>query len=497
MYIWYHTFKFLLMDLTQILLLSLIILLIINIILTLKGKVDNTFEEFSSIKNQITQQARETEKSFRDEFRLNREETQLTSKELREEVGKQWQNFTRTFTEQLQWLIRNTDEKLNQFRIENETSHKINRKELGDAFLAFRNDVQVSLEQFGSQLRRNFADFKEMQNQQAMVVNEKLTELRSTLEKSIQHLQEGNEKKLEEMRRTVDEKLQETLDKRLAHSFELVSKNLESVQKGLGEMQQLAIGVGDLKRVLSNVKTRGTMGEIQLGNILEQLLAPEQYEVNAITKPGSNNRVEFAIRIPQQNPDHKFIRMPVDSKFPVEDYYKLTDAYENNQPGAAEIAGKALENAIKKAAKDIRDKYLNPPDTTDIGILFLPVEGLYAEAVRRPALLETLRSDYQIIVAGPTTLSAILHTISFAYKTMALEQRSGEIKKTLSAVRTEFGKFGDVLKKAQEKINKASEDIDELVGARTKKINAKLKSFDELPANEAGLLLDQLPDEEL
>lgn len=485
------------MDLTLILLISLIILLIINIILTIRVKDAHIAEEISTLKNLNAQQARDIEKSFREEFRVNREEAQLTSKDLREEVGRQLQGFTRTFSEQLHLLVKSTDEKFNQFRTENEIAHKVNRKELSEAFQVFRNDVQTTLETFGTQLRRNFTDFKEMQNQQAIVANEKLSELRFTLEKSIQHLQEGNEKKLEEMRRTVDEKLQETLDKRLAHSFELVSKNLESVQKGLGEMQQLAIGVGDLKRVLSNVKTRGTMGEIQLGNILEQLLAPEQYEVNAITKPGSNNRVEFAIRIPQQNPDHKFIRMPVDSKFPVEDYYKLTDAYENNQPGAAEIAGKALENAIKKAAKDIRDKYLNPPDTTDIGILFLPVEGLYAEAVRRPALLEALRSDYQIIVAGPTTLSAILHTISFAYKTMALEQRSGEIKKTLSAVRTEFGKFGDVLKKAQEKINKASEDIDELVGARTKKINAKLKSFDELPANEAGLLLDQLPDEEL
>jgi DNA recombination protein RmuC len=292
------------------------------------------------------------------------------------------------------------------------------------------------------------------------------------------------------MRNTVDEKLQKTLEARLTAAFDTVSKNLESVQKGLGEMQSLATGVGDLKKVLSNVKTRGTLGELQLSNILEQLLAPEQYEINSVTKKGTNNRVEFAIKIPQQNQDNKILLMPIDSKFPIEDYYTLLAAYEASDSVAADAAGKALENAIKKAAKDIHEKYINPPDTTEIGLLFLPIEGLYAEAVRRPALMEVLQREYQIILTGPTTLSAILSTISFGYKSMALEQRSGEIKKTLSAVKTEFGKFGDILKKAQEKINKASEDIDELVGTRTKKINAKLKSFEELPAAETKILLD-------
>jgi DNA recombination protein RmuC len=219
-------------------------------------------------------------------------------------------------------------------------------------------------------------------------------------------------------------------------------------------------------------------------------LAPEQYEINTITKKGTNNRVEFAIKIPQQNQENKILLMPIDSKFPIEDYYALLSAYEASDSFAADLAGKALESAIKKAAKDIHEKYISPPDTTEIGLLFLPIEGLYAEAVRRPILMETLQREYQIILTGPTTLSAILSTISFGYRTMALEQRSGEIKKTLSAVKTEFGKFGDVLKKAQEKINKASEDIDELVGARTKKINARLKSFEELPATETKILLE-------
>jgi len=292
------------------------------------------------------------------------------------------------------------------------------------------------------------------------------------------------------MRNTVDEKLQKTLETRLTQAFDTVSKNLESVQRGLGEMQQLAVGVGDLKRVLGNVKTRGILGEIQLSNILEQLLAPEQYEINTITKIGTNNRVEFAIKIPQQNQDNKILLMPIDSKFPIEANYSLLAAYEASDSVAADAAGKTLGNAIKKAAKNIHEKYINPPDTTEIGLLFLPIESLYAEAIRRPALMEILQRDFQIIITGPTTLSAILSTISFGYRTMALEQRSGEIKKTLSAVKTEFGKFGDVLKKAQEKINKASKDIDELVGARTKKINAKFNSFEELPTPETKLLLD-------
>jgi len=296
------------------------------------------------------------------------------------------------------------------------------------------------------------------------------------------------------MRATVDEKLQKTLETRLTQSFEIVSKNLESVQKGLGEMQQLAVGVGDLKKVLSNVKTRGILGEVQLGNILEQILAPEQYEVNVITKPGTANRVEFAIKIPQPNKDNKIQLMPIDSKFPIESYYALLAAYDTNNTVAADIASRALENAIKKAAKDINEKYISVPDTSEMGLLFLPVEGLYAEVVRRPELMEVLQRQYQIIVTGPTTLSAILNTISFGYKTMALEQRSGEIKKVLQAVKTEFKLFGDVLNAAQKKILNAHDDIDKLVGTRTKQIQRKLKDFEDLPVSEANSLLGELED---
>jgi DNA recombination protein RmuC len=476
----------------QILTLLIAVFLIVNIILTLRTGRKEESNDLTEIKNSISlfiQNLKDTEKNLKDEFVTNRKENSETASGLRTEVGEQLNKFTQTFSGQLTALTNSVGEKFDAFQKTIDTNNKDSRQELKDNLELFKTDLNNGLKNFNDKLRENFTDLLNNQKAQNEANNVKLGELKITLESSIKNMQEGNEKKLEEMRNTVDEKLQKTLEARLTQSFEMVSKNLESVQKGLGEMQQLATGVGDLKKVLSNVKTRGILGEIQLSNILEQLLSPEQYEINFITKKGTANRVEFAIKIPQQNQDNKVLLMPIDSKFPIEDYYTLLAAYEANDSPAAENAGRALENAIKKAAKDIHEKYIDPPDTSEIGLLFLPIEGLYAEAVRRPALMEILQREYQIIITGPTTLSAILSTISFGYKTMALEQRSGEIKKTLSAVKTEFGKFGDTLKKAQEKINKASEDIDELVGARTKKINARLKSFEELPANEANLLL--------
>ena len=488
------------MELIYISLSVIAILLIVNIILTFKAGKKDTTNELSEIKNSIasfTSNLKDTERNLKDEFATNRKEASQVSKDLREEVSNQLNAFTKTFSDQLTALTKIIEDKFTSFQSTIESNNKESRKELKENLEAFKNELNDALKEYRERLRDQFGEFERNQQTQNVANSEKLDSIKKTLETSIKNLQEGNEKKLEEMRNTVDEKLQKTLEIRLTQSFELVSKNLESVQKGLGEMQSLAVGVGDLKKVLSNVKTRGTLGEIQLSNILEQILAPEQYEINTITKQGTNNRVEFAIKIPQQNQDNKILLMPIDSKFPIEDYYTLLAAYEAGDSAAADAAGKALENAIKKAAKDIHEKYISPPDTSEIGLLFLPIEGLYAEAVRRPALMETLQREYQIILTGPTTLSAILATISFGYKTMALEQRSGEIKKTLSAVKTEFGKFGDVLKKAQEKINKASDDIDELVGARTKKINAKLKSFEELPTAEVKLLLDSSNEEDI
>lgn len=488
------------METTYIFLTVITILLIVILIRVFIKETKEESTELTEIKNlvaSLTQNLKDAETNLKNEFVTNRKEAAQGSKDLREEVSNQLNAFTKTFSDQLTALTKIIEDKFTSFQSTIETNNKESRKELKENLEAFKNELNDALKDYKEKLRDNFSDFSKQQQTQNVANSEKLDSIKKTLETSIKNLQEGNEKKLEEMRNTVDEKLQKTLETRLTQSFELVSKNLESVQKGLGEMQSLAVGVGDLKKVLSNVKTRGTLGEIQLSNILEQILAPEQYEINTITKQGTNNRVEFAIKIPQQNQDNKILLMPIDSKFPIEDYYTLLAAYEASDSVAADSAGKALENAIKKAARDIHEKYISPPDTSEIGLLFLPIEGLYAEAVRRPALMETLQREYQIILTGPTTLSAILATISFGYKTMALEQRSGEIKKTLSAVKTEFGKFGDVLKRAQEKINKASEDIDELVGARTKKINAKLKSFEELSAADTNLLIDNINETDL
>ena len=499
------------MTLTSIFLILVIILLIANIILTLKVGKKETGSELNEIKfsiGSLTQNLKDTESNLKTEFTTNRKESADTASVLRTEIVNQLNTFTQTFSEQLGILTRSneakleairktTEEKLLAFQTSIDFNSKESRAELKVNLETFKTELNNALKDYRERLREQFAEFEKTQQTQIASSTEKLSEIKTTLEKSVKSMQDSNELKLEEMRKTVDEKLEKTLETRLTQSFNLVSERLETVHKGLGEMQQLAVGVGDLKKVLSNVKTRGILGEIQLSNILEQLLAPEQYEINAITKKGTNNRVEFAIKIPQQNQDNKILLMPIDSKFPIEDYYTVLAAYDAGDTNAADAAGRALENAIKKAARDIHEKYIGPPDTTEIGLLFLPIEGLYAEAVRRPALMEILQREYQVILTGPTTLSAILSTISFGYKTMALEQRSGEIKKTLSAVKTEFGKFGDILKKAQEKINKASEDIDELVGARTKKINAKLRSFEELPAAETRSLLETSSDSEL
>ena len=486
------------------------ILLIVILVVGLRSRANSNTNELAALKFSVvnvSQQVKDSASLLQTEFVTNRAEAAQSSRDQRSESSTQLAAFGKTisdsvhqiselqgmqlssFAEQLNNLTGTVNEKLSSFQGSIEQAGKDGRKEQRENGDHLKNDLNSALKDFKEKLRENFSDFENLQHALNRTSSEKLDVIKNTLESSIKNLQEGNEKKLEEMRHTVDEKLQKTLEARLSQSFELVSKNLESVQKGLGEMQQLAVGVGDLKKVLTNVKTRGILGEVQLANILEQMLSPEQYEINCITKPGTANRVEFAIKIPQHRQDNKVLLMPIDSKFPIEDYYNLIAAYDAGDQVAAEAAGRALENAIKKCARDIHEKYICPPETSELGLLFLPIEGLYAEAVRRPALMETLQRDYQIIVTGPTTLSAILNTISFGYKTMALEQRSGEIKQTLSAVKTEFSKFGDVLKKAQEKINRASEDIDELVGARTKKINSKLKSFEELPAAEANTLL--------
>lgn len=399
-----------------------------------------------------------------------------------------------------------------QERTERVVKHEIanNREEGTTQARSLREEMSNSLARFNDSVLKQMSDIANLQKNQLDTFasqlnrltesNEKrLGELKTAVESKLTQIQSDNASKLEEMRRTVDEKLQGTLEKRLGESFRLVSERLEQVHKGLGEMQSLASGVGDLKRVLTNVKTRGTWGEMQLANLLEQILTPEQYAQNVATKLGSNEHVEFAIKLPgRHEKDGMIVWLPIDAKFPKEDYERLVEASEKADPVAVEQASKQLELRIKTEAKDIRDKYLDPPNTTDFAILYLSIEGLYAEALRRPGLLDTLQREYRVTVAGPTVLGALLNSLQMGFRTLAIEKRSSEVWKVLGAVKTEFGKFGEVIDRVQRKLQEASNVVDS-AATRTRAIERKLREVQELPATEATALLgdSEVPPTEL
>jgi len=332
-----------------------------------------------------------------------------------------------------------------------------------------REEQRNTLKDFQETFAKNVQNFNELQKQKFETMQQKQDELVKT-----------TELRLEKMRETVDEKLHKTLEERLGKSFEIVTQQLLSVQKGLGEMQTLAAGVGDLKKVLSNVKTRGVLGEIQLANILEQILAPEQYAANVKTKKGSDALVEFALKLPGKSESEGPVYLPIDAKFPQEDYLRLQSAYENGDPNLIDTSLRALLQNIKKFAKDISQKYIDPPHTTDFGILFLPIEGLYAEVVRHPDLIAQLQRESKIVITGPTTLAAMLNSLQMGFRTLAIQKRSSEVWQILAAVKKEFQMFGGVLEKAQKKINEADQEINKLVTTRTKMMLSKLRKVETL-----------------
>lgn len=319
--------------------------------------------------------------------------------------------------------------------------------------------------------------------------DKRLAEVRQTLEEKLKTLQDDNAQKLEQMRQTVDEKLHATLEQRLTESFKFVSDRLDLVHKGLGEMQSLAVGVGDLKRVLTNVKTRGTWGEIQLGSLLEEMLAPSQFDRNVITKKGSNERVEFAIKLPGRNSDDGVVWLPIDAKFPREDYERLIEAQERADPSAVEESTRQLEGRIKNEAKVIREKYIDPPNTTDFALMFLPTEGLYAEVIRRQGLIDFLQRTYRVTVVGPSNLTAFLSSLQMGFRTLAIEKRSSEVWELLAAVKTEFGKFADILAKTKKKLEEATNTIGS-AEVRTRAITRKLKGVEGLTEQKATNLLE-------
>ena len=438
-------------EMVEALLIVIIILLVINIYITIKPKS----VDMDPIQRNMEQKLISVEKALREEFTINREESRKNEQSNRTEIGSSIEKLSSSI---LSNMIDLSNLQKNQFD-------------------TYSRTMERTLDAFNYNLRASIDDLTKLQN-------EKFTELTKATEDN-----------LEKMRVTVDEKLQSTLEKRLGESFKMVSERLEEVHKGLGEMQNLAAGVGDLKKVLSNTKTRGVLGEVQLERILEQFLSPEQYEKNVITKKGSRETVEFAIKLPGKDYDNEMIYLPLDAKFPLEVYNKLLDAYDSQNQAAIDVASKNLEKFIKKSAKDIRDKYIDPPNTTDFGLMFLPTEGIYAEVLKNQSLVELVQRDYKVNITGPTTLVALLNSLQMGFRSLAIEKHSSEVWKILGAVKTEFSKFETVLNSAQNKLNQASSEIDKLVGTRTRQINRKLKSVDKLSFEDTGIYLPQDYDE--
>jgi DNA recombination protein RmuC len=451
----------------DILLILAIILLVINLLITLFKKSNFNSNE---LKNEIIKLHFEISKIdplVRTEFSINRNEVEKNAKELRNELSISMNRF---------------NEQLMSTSLENRT-------ELTKSLKSFEEKLVTTAKDLNELQRNKFNDLLRQQEQTKTDTENKLEKIRETIEKKLEILQEDNHKKLEQMRVTVDEKLQTTLEKRFNDSFTLISDRLELVHKGLGEMQTLAMNVNDIKKVMTNVKTRGIMGEYQLANILEDLLTNEQYEKNVKTKLGSGVHVEFAIKLPNNNSLNKTLWLPIDSKFPKEDYEALVDAYEEGDPIKLENLRKAFKNSIIKNAKDIKEKYIDPPNTTEYGIMFLPFESLYAEVLRTPGLFELLQKDYKITITGPTTLSALLNSLQMGFRTLAIEKRSSEVWDILGVVKTEFGKFGTILEKTKKKLQEATNTIDQ-AGVRTRAIERQLINVQELPSSEKQLKIE-------
>jgi DNA recombination protein RmuC len=434
----------------------------------------------------LQQQVDRLDHNLKTELRHNREEVGQTALQNRRELADALHHLTGELRLMLA-EIKQEQKELTAKTVEQleRTAQKIDAR-LADLNQQAKNDQQLLREvqtgifkDFGQTFEKKVNELNEQQRNNFIELQKRQTELVSS-----------TEKKLDEMRATVDEKLTKTLSERLGESFETVGKQLIEVQKGLGEMQSIAADVGGLKKVLSNVKLRGGVGEVQLAMILEQILAPGQYDTQVRTKTASNEPVEFAIKLPGRSEDeNSFVYLPIDAKFPKDTYEYLLQAYEAANPDEIEQATRKLELTIRKMAKDIRDKYIDPPYTTDFAIMFLPFESIYAEVIRRSALVDQLRDEYKITVAGPTTLTAILNSLQMGFRTLALQKRSSEVWKVLGAVKTEFDKFGGLLEKAQRNIHLAGDTVDELLGKRSRAITRRLKSIESLPEAEARMLL--------
>jgi DNA recombination protein RmuC len=426
-----------------------------------------------------------TERLVREEIAKNREEATANARMGREEVSRGLNDFLQN----LEKMRETVETKLAAMQESGERSGAANRDAVGKSLKEFSETLRDGMKDHAARQDKQLEFFSSNLKTLTDTNSQELQKLRDLIEKQLKELQKDNAQKLDQMRATVDEKLHETLERRLGESFKLVSERLESVHKGLGEMQTLAAGVGDLKRVFTNIKIRGGWGEMQLGNLLEQLLSPEQYEANVAPNPHSDQRVEYAIKLPGGDDSGGApLWLPIDAKFPLEDYQRLLDAQEASDAVKVEEAARALETRIKLEARNIRDKYISPPHTTDFAILFLPVEGLYAEILRRPGLADAVQRDFRVAMMGPTTLGAILNALQMGFRTLAIQKRSSEVWEVLGAVKTEFGKFGDVLDKVEKKLHEASGTVEQ-AKTRTRQMERKLKDVQELPPEDSARLL--------
>lgn len=442
-----------------------------------------------------------TERAVREEVSRNRDETSGNSKQMREEMASAMSQLSDSFLKRIMEISQLQKDQLDSFTRQLATLTQGNELKLGEMRQSMERrltqlnlDANQNAQQGCEQLAKSLGEFAQSfsANQQVLTqtMELKLEQMRQTIEGKLVALQQDTAQKLEVMRATVDEKLHATLEKRLGESFQIVSERLELVHKGLGEMQSLANGVGDLKKVLSNIKTRGNWGEVQLGNLLEQMLTPEQYAANVQVNPSSADRVEYAIRLPGREGGCE-VWLPIDAKFPQEDYQRLLEAADRGEADTVAACAAALETRIRGEAKKIREKYICLPHTTDFAIMFLPTEGLFAEVLRRPGLCDGILHEHRVVLTGPTTLAAVLSSLQMGFRTLAIEKRSSEVWDVLGAVKTEFGKFGDVLEKVQKKLDEASKTIDS-AATRSRVLERKLKGVEAMPQEEASALLGDM-----
>lgn len=518
-----------------ILLILISINLLLIVLLFFKKSGDKQLLNYLERKYTILEtQLAHLDKSVKENFTTQRQELNASLSESRRDLSENIRDFKMELNtaiknihdlsskslETIHKTLLDNFKSLNEITIE---ADRENRKEIKAALSAFETDQKTKLDELNNTLRlqldkienkventlrtlidqakndnqqmrdvvdKSFKDFEDRFEKSVNKLSEAQIQKLAMLEKSQTKLVEETEKKLENIRVTVEEKLEKTLSDRLGQSFETVSKQLNEVQRGLGEMQAIASEVGGLKKVLSNVKLRGGVGEVQLAMLLEQMLAPSQYQANVVTRPGSRDSVEFAIRLPGRSEnENDVVYLPIDAKFPKDVYESLLTAYDNGTPEEVTKAVNQLESVIKKMAKDIRDKYINPPVTTDFAIMFLPFEGIYAEVIRRNALVDQLRTEFQVTIAGPTTLAALLNSLQMGFRTLTLQKRSSEVWKVLGAVKTEFEKFGDLLQKAKNNIQTGLNQLDQVAGTRTRAIQRQLRNVQALPASESQKIL--------